>query len=259
MRCVTATRYVTPLREGGSLPALVEADDDGLYVLKFCGAAQGPKALVAELIAGEIGRALGLPVPEIVFAQVDPVLGRTEPDEAIRQLIKGSIGLNLALKFLPGALTFDSSDVDSVDQRLASHILWFDAYVSNVDRTIRNTNMLLWHKEVMLIDHGAALYFHHNWPTYRDHMRSPFSRVTDHVLLRVAGGIPEADATARKVLSAGVIEGIVDLVPDDWLACDPYFPTAREYRGAYCEYLGQRLCASEVFTTEAEHARKRLV
>src|SRR5947209_1908123 len=175
LRTLTATRYVTPLREGGSLPAIVEADDDGLYVLKFRGAGQGPKALIAELVAGEIGRALGLPVPEIVFMELDPLLGRSEPDFEIQALIKASAGLNLALDFLPGALSFDVLDAASLDPLLASSILWFDAYVTNVDRTPRNANMLWWHRRLILIDHGASLYFHHMNSNYTERSRIPFS------------------------------------------------------------------------------------
>src|ERR1700681_1213687 len=162
LRTQTVTRYVTPLKEGGSLPAIVEADDDGMYVLKFRGAGQGPKALIAELVAGELARAAGLPVPEIVFAHLDPDLARTEPDPEIQQLIKASAGLNLALDYLPGSVTFDPV-VEKTDAALASSIVWFDAFVTNIDRTARNTNMLLWHRRLWLIDHGAALYFHHAW------------------------------------------------------------------------------------------------
>lgn len=259
MRKVLATRYVTPLREGGSLPALVEADDDGLYVLKFRGAGQGPKALVAELVAGELARVLGLPVPEIVFAHVDPVLGRTEPDPEIQHLIRASEGLNLAMDFLPGSLAFDASDVATIATELASLIVWFDAFVSNVDRTARNTNMLLWHKQVMLIDHGAALYFHHNWATYRDHIRSPFSVVRDHVLLSAASSMPAADSRAKGSLSAQVIGPVVALLPDDWLTDDPFLPNPDAYRDAYVEYLVNRLDSSEIFLKEAISARDRLV
>src|SRR5688572_16803192 len=173
LRRVAATRYVTPLREGGSLPAIVEADDDGLYVLKFRGAGQGPKALVAELIAGELGRALALPVPEIVFIELDAQLARTEPDPEIQDLIRASAGLNLALDYLPGVIAFDPV-VDSPDADLASRVVWFDAYTTNVDRTARNTNMIVWHRKLWLIDHGAALYFHHDWSNYLARSRSPF-------------------------------------------------------------------------------------
>jgi len=186
LRTITATRYVTPLREGGSLPAIVEADDDGLYVLKFRGAGQGLKALIAELVAGEIARSLGLPVPEIVFMELDAVLGRMEPDFEIQSLIKASAGLNLALDFLPGALAFDALDAHSLDPILASSIVWFDAYVTNVDRTPRNTNMLWWHRRLMLIDHGASLYFHHVNANYMERSQLPFSAIRNHVLLPAA-------------------------------------------------------------------------
>src|SRR5438552_9973023 len=189
LRTVRATRYVTPLREGGSLPAIVEADDLGLYVLKFRGAGQGALALVAELIAGEIGRGLGLNIPEIVFVEVDPALGRNEPDEEIRDLLRASVGLNLALDFLPGSTMFDPAARDSVDPQLASEIVWFDAFVTNVDRTAKNPNMLYWHKKLYLIDHGAALYFHHDWESAEKFVESPFSAIRAHVLLPWADAI----------------------------------------------------------------------
>src|SRR6266567_9236765 len=195
LRTITATRYVTPLREGGSLPAIVEADDDGLYVLKFRGSGHGTKALIAELVAGEIARALGLPVPEIVFMELDPVLGRTEPDFEIQELIKASAGLNLALDFLPGALAFDALDAASLDAMFASSILWFDAYVTNVDRTPRNTNMLWWHRRLMLIDHGSSLYFHHVNSNYIERSRIVFSPIKNHVLLPVAATLPAHEST----------------------------------------------------------------
>src|ERR687891_92447 len=187
MRTVTATRYVTPLREGGSLPAIVEANDDGMYVLKFRGAGQGPRALVAELVSGEIARALGLPVPDIVFAELDPELARTEPDPEIHALILDSAGLNLALDYLPGSVTYDPI-AQKPDPNLAARIVWFDALVSNVDRTIRNTNILLWHRTLWLIDHGATLYFHHSpgWETDAARPRDPFKLISTHVLLRYA-------------------------------------------------------------------------
>ncbi len=172
LRTVIATRYVTPLREGGSLPAIVEADDDGMYVLKFRGAGQGSKALIAELVAGEIARAAGLPVPEIVFVELDSELARTEPDPEIQALIRASAGLNLALDYLPGAVTFDPV-AEQPDAELASTVVWFDAYVTNVDRTPRNTNMLIWHRRLWLIDHGATLYFHHTWNDYHKRSRAP--------------------------------------------------------------------------------------
>src|SRR5437763_3503548 len=206
LRTLTATRYVTPLREGGSLPAIVEADDDGLYVLKFRGAGQGPKALIAELVAGEIARALGLPVPEIVFMELDPVLGRTEPDFEIQELIKASAGLNLALDFLPGALAFDVLDVHNLEPLLASSILWFDAYVTNVDRTPRNTNMLWWHRRLMLIDHGASLYFHHTGTNYLERSRTPFKPIKEHVLLRAASQLLEADTLLKDHLAPALLQ-----------------------------------------------------
>src|SRR5882762_4687826 len=191
-RTVVATRYVTPLREGGSLPAIIEADDDGMYVLKFRGAGQGPKALIAELVAGEVARAAGLPVPEIVFVELDPELARAEPDPEIQDLIRASTGLNLALDYLPGSVMFDPV-AEQPDADLASAIVWFDAYVTNIDRTARNTNMLMWHRRLWLIDHGAALYFHHSWTNYRERSSDAFPLIKDHVLLKLAGSLPEID------------------------------------------------------------------
>src|SRR5258708_6795297 len=237
VRTVTATRYVTPLREGGSLPAIIEADDDGMYVLKFRGAGQGPKALIAELVAGELARAAGLPVPEIVFVELDPELARTEPDPEIQELIKASAGLNLALDYLPGAVMFDPL-AEKPAARLASDIVWFDAFVTNVDRTPRNANMLMCHRQLQLIDHGAALYFHHSWDQYmeseakvapfasgpkgpqaafgnwRSRAADPFTRVKDHVLLPFAGELNEADARMIERITARVLEAIVALIPE---------------------------------------------
>src|SRR5688572_18450852 len=193
MRTVNAARYVTPLREGGSLPAIIEADDEGMYVLKFSGAGQGAKTLVAELIAGEIGRALDLPVPELVFVELDIDLARTEPDPEIQQLIRASAGLNIGLDYLPGAVMFDPI-VEQPDAELASAIVWFDALVTNVDRTARNTNLLMWHRQLRLIDHGAALYFHHSWTDPLARARDPFALIKDHVLLKFASRLNEADA-----------------------------------------------------------------
>lgn len=200
LRTVQVTRYVTPLREGGSLPAIVEADDEFLYVLKFRGAGQGVKALIAELIAGEIARALGLRVPEIVFAQLDAAFGRTEPDEEIQDLLRASVGLNLGLHYLAGASTFDPL-VTPVDAKLASQIVWLDGLVTNVDRTARNTNMLVWHKELWLIDHGASLYFHHAGQDWEEQSRRPFTQIKDHVLLPQASELDTVDAACRSILS----------------------------------------------------------
>src|SRR3954451_22993026 len=201
LRTVRVTRYVTPLREGGSLPAIVEADDDGLYVLKFRGAGQGARALVAEFLSGEIARALGLPVPELVFAELDRELSRTEPDPEIHALIQDSAGLNLALDYLPGSVMYDPV-VQQTDAELASRIVWFDAYISNVDRTARNTNMLMWHKRLWLIDHGASLYFHHapTWQAEPHRARAAFPLIKDHVLLRYASQIDTVDESLASML-----------------------------------------------------------
>ena len=252
-RTVTATRYVTPLREGGSLPAIIEADDDGLYVMKFRGAGQGPKALIAELVAGEIGRALGLPVPEIVFVEMDPVLGRTEPDQEIQDLIRASPGLNLALDYLPGSITFDPL-VDRPDPLLASEIVWFDAYTTNVDRTPRNTNMLMWHRGLYLIDHGAALYFHHGWKNYLERSRDRFALVKDHVLLPFASRLREVDALMSERLTPEMIRETVGLIPESWLAPEAGFQGPDQHRSAYVEYLLKRLEGPRAFVEEAINA-----
>lgn len=259
LRTITATRYVTPLREGGSLPAIVEADDDGLYVLKFRGAGQGVKALIAELVAGEIGRALQLPVPEIVFMELDPVLGRSEPDFEVQELVKASPGLNLALDFLPGAVAFDAIDARSLDPLLASCIVWFDACVSNVDRTARNTNMLWWHKRLMLIDHGASLYFHHTGKDYMTYTGASFTPIKDHVLLRAASQLAEADALLKDRLTPAMITDIVNMIPAAWLEGDTLYPDQAEHRAAYIAYLLARLEASHIFVEEALHARASLI
>jgi hypothetical protein len=259
LRTLTVTRYVTPLREGGSLPAIVEADDDGLYVLKFRGAGQGAKALIAELVAGELGRALGLPVPEIVFMELDPVLGRSEPDYEIRSLIKASAGLNLGLDYLPGALAFSPPDASGLDPLLASSIVWFDAYITNVDRTPRNTNMLFWHKHLMLIDHGSSLYFHHSTGDYLSRSHSPFPPIKEHVLLPAASALEEADALLKELLTLEVVQETVKMLPDSWLDHDPFFADRDTHREAYQAYLLERLAASRSFVEEALHARAQLL
>ena len=259
LRTVTVTRYVTPLREGGSLPAIVEANDDGLYVLKFRGAGQGVKALIAELLAGELGRVFGLPIPEIVFMELDPILGRSEPDYEIRSLIKASEGLNLALDYLPGALEFTPLDANRLDPLLASLIVWFDAFVTNVDRTPRNTNMLFWHRRLNLIDHGSALYFHHNTGDFLSRSRSPFPPIKDHVLLPVASALDEADALMTKALSPEQIQQTVNLIPAGWLNSDPFFTDREAHRDAYLAYLLDRLQASRYFVEEAKNARAQLL
>jgi hypothetical protein len=258
LRTVTATRYVTPLREGGSLPAIVEADDLGTYVLKFRGAGQGRKALVAELVAGEIARRLDLLVPEVVLACLAPELGRSEPDPEIQDLLKRSAGLNLALDYLPGSLGFDPL-VGPPDSSLASRIVWFDALVTNVDRTPRNTNLLVWHDRLWLIDHGASLYFHHNWPAreggaLKAASRRPFAAVRDHVLLPFARSIPEADAALVSRLSPDVLRAVIDLIPAEWLADEPGFGSVEEVRSAYLAYLNTRLREPRAWVSALEEA-----
>ncbi len=254
LRSVTVRRYVTPLREGGSLPAIIEADDDGLYVLKFSGAGQGPKALIAELLAGEIGRVAGLPVPEIVFVALPAELARTEPDPEIQSLIAASAGLNIGLDYLPGSVTFDPL-VHTPDARLASAVVWFDAFVCNVDRTVRNVNMLMWHRRLWLIDHGASLYFHHAWNGEDRHALSPFPLIKDHVLLRSASCLAEADAEMRALLTEDQLAGIVQSIPEVWLQDEPGFTSKASQRDAYLNYFTLRLRSSHVFVQEAMRAR----
>lgn len=258
LRTVAATRYVTPLREGGSMPAVVEGDDDGLYVLKFRGAGQGPKALVAELVAGEIGRALGLLVPEIVFMPLDGELARTEADAEIQDLIRASAGLNLALDFLPSAVTFDPL-ISRPEPELASRIVWFDAFVMNVDRTPRNSNLLLWHRRLWLIDHGAALYFHHQWggrdADLQARAAAPFALVKDHVLLPWASELEAADTECSARLTPEVLAAIVGRIPDDWLLDREAFADAAGERDAYRRVLQARLGAPRAFLQEARRAR----
>jgi hypothetical protein len=259
LRTVNVTRYVTPLREGGSLPAIVEADDDGMYVLKFRGAGHGALALIAELVAGEIGRALGLPVPEIVYANLDPDLARTEPDPEIHALIHDSGGLNLALDFLPGAVAYDPviSTTDKPSADLASRIVWFDALVTNVDRTARNTNMLMWHRRLWLIDHGSTLFFHHSpgWDTNPERARTPFPEIKKHVLLHLAGQLREVDAELAALLSPETIDRIVSLIPDAWLLQDDPSADATALRAAYRRYLADRVAAPRSFLEETVGAR----
>jgi hypothetical protein len=252
MRTVSATRYVTPLREGGSLPAIIEADDEGMYVLKFRGAGQGPKALVAELVAGEIARALGLPVPEIVLVELAAVLALTEPDSEIQDLMRASVGLNAGLDYLPRSVAFDPV-VDQPAAELASSIVWFDALVSNVDRSARNTNMLVWHRRLHLIDHGAALYFHHDWVSASEHALSRFPMIRDHVLLPFASHLRDVDAVLSSRLDPALFATILDLVPDAWLL-DPFFAGPNENRAAYVDYLSRRLLGRDAFVEEAIHA-----
>lgn len=255
IRTVTASRYIVPLREGGSLPAVVEADDGALYVMKFVGAGQGPKALIAELIAGEIGRALGLNVPELVLMELSPLLARTERHEEILDLLRASIGLNLGMRFLPGAFAYNPMLQPPLAADLASAIVWFDAFVTNVDRTDRNVNLLLWQQALWLIDHGAALYFHHDWATYHERARSPFTHVAQHTLLPLASGLEEANAHAHRHLDAARFEMIVAETPDVWLALDAAFGDPATLRAAYVAYLTERLDNSAIFVEEAMRAR----
>lgn len=258
LRTVNVTRYITPLREGGSLPALAEADDNFNYVLKFRGAGHGVKALIAELIGGEIARALGLPVPELVYANLDEAFGRTEPDEEIQDLLQASKGLNLALHFLSGSVNYDPV-VTTVDAKMASRIVWLDAYITNVDRTFRNTNMLIWHKELWLIDHGASLYFHHAFQDPEGHAKVPFTLIKDHVLLPQASLLEETDAEFKALLSEEKIRGIVALIPDDWLKWEESDDTPQQIREVYVQFLLTRLAHSALFLKHAQDARQALI
>jgi hypothetical protein len=262
MRTIHATHYVTPLREGGSLPAIVEGDDDGTYVLKFRGAGQGPRALIAELVAGEIARTLALPVPEIVFAQLDPRMGKTEPDPEIQDLLRASEGLNLALDYLPGSIAFDPLVDQAIvgKSRLVSSIVWFDALVTNVDRTPRNTNLLVWHRDLWLIDHGAALYFHHNWSDDTlARSTAPFVAIREHVLLRWASELRAIDDELAALLTPAALDAIVALIPDSWLGDEPRFASADAHRAAYREWLTRRLETPRAWVEEAVRARTLLV
>ena len=254
LRTVNVTRYITPLREGGSLPALAEADDDFKYVLKFRGAGLGVKALIAELVGGQIAKALKLQLPELVFANLDEAFGRNEGDEEIQDLLQGSQGLNLALHFLSGAITFDPV-VTTVDPKLASQIVWLDAYITNVDRTFRNTNMLIWHKELWLIDHGACLYFHHSWNNWEQHAKSPFALIKDHVLLPQASLLKEVDAEYKALLTPEILEEIVNTIPLEWLEWEDSDETPEALRNVYLQFLQTRLNNSEIFVNQAQNAR----
>jgi hypothetical protein len=253
---VRATRYVAPLREGGSLPGLVEADDDGLYVLKFRGAGQGPKALVAEVIVGGMARALGLPLPEIVFVELDPALGRAEPDPEIQELIAASGGRNFGIDYLPGSLTFDPAAPPAPEPELAAAIVWMDALAMNVDRTPRNPNLLVWHEQLYLIDHGAALYVHHEPGGLAAHAERSFAPIAEHVLLPFAGSIAEADERLAPLLDRAVIESVVASVPGEWLVGD-VATDAGAAREEYVSFLQRRIAAPRAWVEEAERARTR--
>lgn len=252
MRTVRATRYLTPLREGGSVPAIIEADDDGTYVAKFRGAAQGEKALVAELICGEIGRLLGLPVPQLVLVDLDVVLSRSEPDSEIQELLRKSAGLNVGLDYLPGALNWEPPLAPPPDPQLAAKIVWFDAFVTNVDRTAKNPNMLIWHRRLHLIDHGAALYFHHAWAGHLGRARGSFAAIRNHALLPLAGDIAAADAELAPKITEAALQAIVAEVPDAWLTGENS-PDAT--RAGYVEHLLARMQAPRAFVEEALRAQ----
>lgn len=258
IRTVKVTRYVTPLREGGSLPAIAEADDGFLYVLKFRGAGQGVKALIAELIGGELARTLGLKVPELVFAELDSAFGRSEPDEEIQDLLKASVGNNLALHYLSGAATFDPV-VTRIDPFLASRIVWLDNLITNVDRTAKNTNMLWWNKELWLIDHGAALYFHHSWTNWKEHARKSFVQIRDHVLLPAASELDAANETGKTLITPQRINEVVAMIPGEWLQADAGQESPEDRRKVYAAYLAERLSIADTFTKEANDARHPLI
>lgn len=258
IRTVNVTRYVTPLREGGSLPAITEADDGFLYVSKFRGAGQGVKALIADLIGGELARAAGMKVPEIVFGILDEAFGRTEPDEEIQELLQASTGMNLGIHYLSGAITFDPV-VNTLDPLLASRIVLLDCLLTNVDRTARNTNMLYWQKQLWMIDHGAALYFHHTWMNWEEHAKRPFDHVKDHVLLPYATELEKAGDELRKILTAQTIKDVIKLVPDEWLLMNENISSAAEARDVYSQFLIKRMNILDSLIKNAVYAREALV
>lgn len=254
LRHVEISRYIMPMREGGSLPGLADADDGFKYVVKFLGNGHGPKALIAELIGGEVARALGLRVPELVFASLDAAFGRTEPDEEIQELLQKSTGVNVALHFLPGAITYDPV-VFPVDPLEASLVVWLDLLLTNIDRTVRNTNMLIWRKELWLIDHGSCLYFHHAWDNWERHATGPFPQVEDHVLLPSASLLEQADAIARECITPDVLSSIVELLPDAWLQWPESGMSPEGIRAVYTRFLHLRLQRSADFIAEANNVR----
>ena len=258
LRTVNVTRYIAPLREGGSLPALAEADDGFNYVVKFRGSGHGTKMLISELVGGVVAKILKLRVPELVFVELDKAFGQTEGDEEIQDLLQGSRGLNLGLHFLSGALTYDPVTT-KVDGRLASMIVWMDAFLTNVDRTVKNTNMLMWHRELWLIDHGATLYFHHSWTNWEKQALNPFPYIKEHVLLPFADQLVEADAACKLLLTDSILREIAELIPDDWANWKEDGDTPQSIKEVYYQFLSERLKHSDNFLNEALHARKEII
>ncbi|SDH06482.1 HipA family kinase [Winogradskyella thalassocola] len=254
IRTVDVVKYITPLREGGSLPAIIEASDGFLYVLKFRGAGQGTKALIAEFIGGELARAIGLKVPELVFLNLDDSFSKTEPDEEIQDLLKFSVGLNLGLHYLSSSITFDPL-VSVADALTSSKIVLLDSIISNIDRTVKNTNLLNWNKELWVIDNGASFYFHHNWDTWENHLTRTFPLIKDHVLLERASLLNEASKTIIDMLNESTIEDIIYNIPEDWLINESDSFTPNQMRKAYIEYLNSRLSKIDTLVKEAEDAR----
>lgn len=254
IRTVDVTQYLQPLREGGSLPAIVEADDDFLYVLKFRGAGQGTKALVAELIGGELARAIGLKVPELVFMNLDNSFSQTEPDEEIQDLLKFSVGLNLGLHFLSGSITYDPL-VSVADPLEASKVVLLDSMITNIDRTAKNTNLLNWKNELWLIDHGASLYFHHNWDAWESHLERTFPLVKDHVLLERASELVQAKEQINAALNVEIIEKIVTTIPNEWLVDESTPLTPADMKQAYIRFLSAKLSQLDVLAKAAANVR----
>ena len=254
IRTVNVIQYLQPLREGGSLPAIVKADDGFLYVLKFRGAGQGKKALISEFIGGELARAIGLKVPELVFMNLDDSFSKTEPDEEIQDLLKFSVGLNLGLHFLSSAISYDPL-VSKVDALTASKVVLLDSLISNIDRTAKNTNLLNWSKELWIIDNGACLYFHHNWETWENHLTRTFPLIKDHVLLPKATSLQEASNKIKQIIPSAVISEIVSKIPEDWLLSEGDFLNPNEMRTAYITFLNAKLVMIDELVKEAEDAR----
>ena len=257
IRTANLSRYILPLREGGSLPALAEADDDFKYVVKFKGSGHREKALIAEFLGGETARKLGFQIPELVFLNLDEAFGRTEGDEEIQDLLQQSQGLNLGLHFLSGAINYDPN-VMKINPDLASKIVWLDAFITNVDRTFRNTNMLMWHKELWLIDHGSSFFFHHSWENWEKHAKSPFTFIKDHVLLSQASQLEKADEELKPILTDSFLNDLVKELPDEWLNFDPDL-TPEIIRKVYFDFMKLRLENTEIFIKEAQNARKNLI